>query len=153
MIKLICVDCGNVREHPDGTTWQGKPVEEGFASQGYLCTSCLIIASNAPGGVRADDPPCSKLGALKVFGRTGNQRAKLFEAFVRADPLPLTDYDAAWLADMLRGTTCYWKRCGELRERGVLRFNGRSQLTDGSDVPRGLSEVTPLGRKLWGMWA
>jgi hypothetical protein len=150
-ITLICVSCGKVGKFPQGHVdpKTGVPILMWFAVRQYLCKICYPMAANAPGGVRLTDPYCSHLGAAAVFGRSGNQRRKLFQSYM--DLGALTDYDAAAWAGMLGGprTPCYWKRCGELRDRGVIQFNGRRQLTTGSDVPRGVSELTPLGVKLW----
>lgn len=61
----------------------------------------------------------SIVGAERVSYRAGTQKARLVKAYQEAYPNGLTDDEAA-VAAGLPLTTCYWKRCGELREDGVI---------------------------------
>jgi hypothetical protein len=58
-----------------------------------------------------------QLGAADVAPRRENQKTRLLRTYVNA-PLGLTDDEAAQEADL--EDTCYWKRCGELRELGYI---------------------------------
>lgn len=64
---------------------------------------------------RNPDWVTSIAGAESVAYRAGSQKAKLLAAYERAYPDALTD-DEACVAAGLPLTSCYWKRCGELRE-------------------------------------
>ena len=58
-------------------------------------------------------------GAQSVAYRAGSQKARLLEAYKAAYPAGLTD-DEACVAASLPLTSCYWKRCGELREDSAI---------------------------------
>ena len=87
---------------------------------------------------RKDDWDTSKAGAESVKYRAGSQKARLMDVYREAYPSGLTDEEAAEKADLLN--SCYWKRCGELREEGciaVLTNNGEQVVRTGSaGVPR-----------------
>ena len=68
---------------------------------------------------RKNDRDTSIEGAESVAYRAGSQKDKLLKAYATAYPLPLTDEEAASLAG-LPMTSCYWKRCGELRQDGKI---------------------------------
>lgn len=69
---------------------------------------------------RYPDWSTSIIGAERVAYRSGSQKEKLLSAYKDAYPLGLTDDEAA-VAAGLPLTSCYWKRCGELREDGVIK--------------------------------
>lgn len=91
---------------------------------------------------RANDYKTSKQAAADVSFRAGTQKAKLLLAFVSATPL--TDEQAAIEAGLsLR--SCFWKRCGELRELGLIEFTGDTVVgSAGSSV--GTSRITAKGK-------
>jgi len=68
---------------------------------------------------RNPDWTSSVLGAQSVTYRAGSQKARLLAAYERAYPLGLTDDEAA-VAAGLPLTSCYWKRCGELRQDNMI---------------------------------
>jgi hypothetical protein len=68
---------------------------------------------------RKNDRDTSIEGAESVAYRAGSQKARLLEVYVTAYPKALTDEEAAQLAG-LPMTSCYWKRCGELRQDGKI---------------------------------
>jgi hypothetical protein len=92
---------------------------------------------------RANDHETSTQAASDVSFRAGTQKAKLLLAF--ATGFTLTDEQAAIEAGLsLR--SCFWKRCGELREMGLIEFTGNTVMgSAGSSV--GTSLVTPAGRR------
>ena len=53
-------------------------------------------------------------------------RAKLLEMYVKAGNDGLTDDEAARDAGVL--DTCYWKRCHELRQQGLIVNTGRKRI-------------------------
>lgn len=101
------------------------------------------------GRVRHDDYSTSIAGAADVAKRAGGQKAQLLAAFAQAGPEGLNDEEAAERAD-LPIRSCWWKRCGELRDMGLIQF-----LTDAdgneitrvasSGLARKVSIITPLG--------
>ena len=68
---------------------------------------------------RYPDWSTSIAGAKSVSYRSGSQKEKLLSAYKNAHPSGLTDDEAA-VAAGLPLTSCYWKRCGELREDGAI---------------------------------
>ena len=68
---------------------------------------------------RNPDWSTSIIAAEKVSYRAGSQKSLLLEAYRNAYPRGLTDDEAAMAAG-LPLTSCYWKRCGELRQDGVI---------------------------------
>lgn len=79
----------------------------------------------APGRVRTDDYPTSRAGAASVAYRAGSQKARLLAAY-RAAPGGLTDDEAARAAGIPEHA-CYWKRCGELRDAGLIVATGATR--------------------------
>ena len=71
------------------------------------------------GRYRRDDWVTSVAGAESVSYRSGTQKHRLLQAYEAAYPTPLTD-DEACVAASLPLTSCYWKRCGELREDSAI---------------------------------
>jgi len=67
---------------------------------------------------RRDDHATSIEGANDIAYRAGSQKARLLDVF-RDARRPLTDEEAAIRAGLEH--TCYWKRCGELREDGHIK--------------------------------
>lgn len=76
------------------------------------------IADVRSGRHRRNDHQTSIQGAKSVSYRAGSQKAKLVEAYRSVWPRSLTDEEAAMMAGL--DQTCYWKRCGELREDQVI---------------------------------
>lgn len=81
----------------------------------------------SPGRVRRDDYATSKEGARSIAYRAGSQKARLLTAYRGAGDLGLTDDEAAARAG-LSATTCYWKRCGELRADGAIAATGATRM-------------------------
>lgn len=67
---------------------------------------------------RRNDHATSIAGANDVAYRAGSQKARLLDVFRNHYPGALTDEEAAKRAGL--EDTCYWKRCGELREDGHI---------------------------------
>ena len=105
---------------------------------------------------RRSDHATSKAGAAAVAPRAGSQRARLLAVYASSNAwrdLPgWTDEEAAeWCG--LSGS-CYWKRCGELRDGGwiepVLDTVRGGELTriGSAGSPRIVCRITPAGRAL-----
>ena len=105
-----------------------------------------VEARLVPKRVRRTDPATSAEGAKAVSVRAGSQKAKLLRAYAEADTdgVALTDEDAAARAE-LPVRSCFWKRCGELREAGLIEFTGETRMAS-AGVNRNLSRITEAGR-------
>jgi hypothetical protein len=114
---------------------------------GHLGATAYIIATDEPeirkGRTRRDDKASSIAGAESVAYRAGSQKAKLLEAYARAGARGLTDEQAAELAG-LNMRSCFWKRCGELRQDGYIAETGEHRIGD-AGVARLVSRVTDSG--------
>lgn len=102
------------------------------------------------GRVRHDDHSTSNAGAAEVAKRAGGQKRLLLQAFADAGVFGLNDEQAAERAG-LPMRSCWWKRCGELRALGLVRYahdEHGAEITSiaSSGVPRKISVITPLGR-------
>lgn len=71
--------------------------------------------------VRPTDPWTSEFADNSVRGSATTQREIILAAY-RAHPDGLTDEEAAEIAGV-RG--CWWKRCSELRQQGLIFDTGR----------------------------
>jgi hypothetical protein len=73
---------------------------------------------------RNPDRATSVEGAHNVQLRSGTQKVKLLAAY--AIYYELTDDEAARYADLLGAT--YWRRCGELRDLGLIEDTGKTRV-------------------------
>ena len=80
--------------------------------------------------VRASDPPTSKEAAASRDNRLrwGSQRHRLLCAL--ADHGDMTDEEAGKATGLYASRACYWKRCGELRDLGLIRDTGMTRISD-----------------------
>lgn len=78
-------------------------------------TATMFDPDYRNGRHRNPDWVTSVKGAASVAYRAGSQKALLLQAYKDAYPNGLTD-DEACVAAGLPLTSCYWKRCGELRD-------------------------------------
>jgi hypothetical protein len=80
--------------------------------------------------VRHTDPPTSQEAAASRDNRIrwGSQRHKLLSAF--ADAPDMTDEQAGKATGLYALRACYWKRCGELRELGLIEDTGRTRTSE-----------------------
>lgn len=71
---------------------------------------------------RTADPITSHIAGYDVAGRAPTQRERLYAAFAK-HPAGLTDEEAAVAAGVpIR--SCWWKRCSELRDEGLIEPTG-----------------------------
>lgn len=99
------------------------------------------------GRARSSDPSTSKAGAVAVSYRANSQKARLLQAFVSAGEQGRTDEEAA-MASGVSMRSCFWKRCSELREDGMIEDIGITRAGD-AGVPRMVCRVTNAGRAMW----
>jgi hypothetical protein len=88
---------------------------------------------------RRNDYATSVVGAEAVAYRAGSQKARLLAAYRRAGGAGLSDDEAA-IAAGLPLTSCYWKRCGELRQDGKILDTGQTRIGF-AGVPRIVSRM------------
>lgn len=98
---------------------------------------------HAPGRTRANDYSTSVAGAVAVSWRAGSQKARLLATY-RLSPDGLTDEEAAAQAG-IPDRSCYWKRCNELRQAGLITPTGQER-RGAAGVPRIVCAVTDTGR-------
>lgn len=74
-----------------------------------------------PGRTRRDDHTTSEQGARAVGRRAPNQKVRLLVEYRSAGEAGATDEEAAEAAGLTQHrSTCWWKRCSELRELGLI---------------------------------
>jgi hypothetical protein len=70
------------------------------------------------GRTRNPDHSTSVEGAASVKYRAGSQKDRLLAVYRAQWPFGFTDEEAAEQAGLLN--SCYWKRCNELRQDGMI---------------------------------
>jgi hypothetical protein len=98
---------------------------------------------------RSTDPETSKQGAQDVLPRRGSQQALILAVYRNRQ---LTDEEAGYLSGLaLRPKCCYWKRCSELRHKGLIEWTGETRLgTSGSAMK--ICTLTQAGAELLASW-
>lgn len=96
---------------------------------------------------RNDDPVSSHLAAVDSHGRV-SQRNRLLLAFALGRQV-LSDEQAAELAGV-SPRSCWWKRCSELRETGMISpvvndYGNQVHVTSSQGKQVMVSAVTPQG--------
>ncbi|MGV8973209.1 MAG: hypothetical protein ACOH10_12880 [Rhodoglobus sp.] len=76
------------------------------------------LGAERKGRTRTGDHTTSAAGARDVALRAGTQAHRLLVAYEIHSSVGLTDEEAAGRAELLG--SCYWKRCGELREDALI---------------------------------
>lgn len=93
---------------------------------------------------RNTDPVTSHLGALDVKPRAGSQAMLLLEQYALE---PLTDEEAGYNSKLaMRPKCCYWKRCSDLRDFGLIAPNGTKRMSSAGSLMM-VCEITPAGRR------
>lgn len=93
-----------------------------------------------------DDHASSVDGARAASGKAPTQQLKLLRAWSERTGFGLTDEEAATYAGIEGG--CPWKRCGELRAQGLIRWHPEGERREGSSgVLRKVSVITEMGRR------
>jgi hypothetical protein len=93
---------------------------------------------------RSADPITSVLGAGDVKPRRGSQQALLLAEYAHRDGL--TDEEAGLFSGLLsRPKCCYWKRCSELRAKGLIAPTGETRLSSAGSAMQ-VCSITLAGR-------
>jgi hypothetical protein len=94
---------------------------------------------------RSADPITSVLGAGDVKPRRGSQQALLLAEYAHRDGL--TDEEAGLFSGLLsRPKCCYWKRCSELRAKGLIAVTGETRLSSAGSAMQ-VCAITPAGKE------
>ena len=94
---------------------------------------------------RSADPITSALGAGDVKPRRQTQAMQLLAEYVHRDGL--TDEEAGLFSGLLsRPKCCYWKRCSELRAKGLIVPTGVTRLSSAGSAMQ-VCAITAEGRK------
>jgi len=77
---------------------------------------------------RATDPVTSRAGARHVRLRLASQQHRLLAVYGHPSAFDgITDEEAGTLSQLAANPKCcYWKRCSELRAKGLIRDTGRT---------------------------
>jgi hypothetical protein len=94
---------------------------------------------------RSVDPDTSREGAKDVRPRQGSQMALLLGAYANHRILGITDEEAGQESGLAsRPRCCYWKRCSDLRNAGLIEDTGdRKEGSSGSLMM--ISRITAKG--------
>jgi hypothetical protein len=94
---------------------------------------------------RNADPITSVLGAGDVKPRRGSQQALLLAEYAHRDGL--TDEEAGLFSGLLsRPKCCYWKRCSELRAKGLIVPTGETRLSSAGSAMQ-VCAITTAGKE------
>ncbi len=95
---------------------------------------------------RKVDPVTSHMAGANVQRRVNGQKWRLLLAYAGAED-GLTDEQAAMVAGLadVRGC-CWWKRCSELRELGMIRPTGMKRMSTLGEL-RQVCGITDDGRR------
>jgi hypothetical protein len=94
---------------------------------------------------RKEDPITSALGAGDVKPRRGSQQALLLAEYAHRDGL--TDEEAGLFSGLLsRPKCCYWKRCSELRAKGLIVPTGETRLSSAGSAMQ-VCAITAAGKE------
>ena len=94
---------------------------------------------------RNTDPETSVKGAQDVKPRRGSQTMLLLAEYTHRDGL--TDEEAGLFSGLLsRPKCCYWKRCSELRAKGLITPTGETRLSSAGSAMQ-VCAITAEGRQ------
>ena len=102
-----------------------------------------------PPAARTSDPVTSHKSASHLGMRRASQQGQLLEAYAKASA-PLSDEQVAELAGFLNTRACWWKRCSELRAKGLVEVVGTTISAAGEEVQTCL--ITDDGWAIFGKW-
>lgn len=92
---------------------------------------------------RRTDPETSHLGAQDVKIRRDSQKMQLLIEYAKR---PLTDEEAGYASKLaMKPKCCYWKRCSELRELGLIGDNGDRRTSSAGSLMM-VCDITREGR-------
>jgi hypothetical protein len=102
---------------------------------------------------RSTDPATSRQGAQDVLPRRDSQQGQLLRVYGENRIYGLTDEQAGNLSGLAqKPKCCYWKRCSELRQKGLIEDTGQEALSSaGSSMM--VCRLTAKGAELLQGWA
>jgi hypothetical protein len=107
-----------------------------------------IVNGEPTKNARNSDPTTSKQGAVSSAFRAGSQKDLLLREYRSHLIFGLTDEEAGKASGLAyKNKCCYWKRCSELREAGLIRANGETRLSTASEQQM-VCVITPKGIEL-----
>lgn len=97
---------------------------------------------------RRSDPETSKKAGNSVAFRAGSQKHSLLQQYLAASD-GLTDEEAGIASGLaFRNKCCYWKRCSELRQAGLIAVTGETRLSSAEENQQ-VCVITDKGRSLF----
>jgi hypothetical protein len=109
-------------------------------------TAQLTMDFEAPPSCRASDPRTSADAAKSASIRSGSQRAIILAAYA-SQHFGLTDEEAGDISGLSENRKCcYWKRCSELRQMGLITPTGQ-QRKSSADENQMVCAITNNGRR------
>lgn len=126
-------------------------VRESFTETLYACRACsqkfrmsrrTIFDAVQPvqTAARNTDPDTSKMAAAIVTAKESSTRVRLLHAY--GGGATITDEQAAYRAGIQKG--CWWKRCSELRQMGLIADTGE-RYNGAAGTPRMACRITAAG--------
>jgi hypothetical protein len=102
---------------------------------------------------RSTDPATSRQGAQDVLPRRDSQQGQLLRVYGENRIYGLTDEQAGDLSGLAqKPKCCYWKRCSELRQKGLIEDTGQEAMSSaGSSMM--ICRLTEKGARLLAGWA
>lgn len=134
MAERWCSTCKGMRkvgheekDHAPALFGSDAPIAEGAIPKTTVSVDEFAEGFDlSPGRARRRDYPTSNAGASDVSYRAGSQKARLLAAYQDAGSVGLTDEEACTAA-RISLLSCYWKRCNELRQAGVITATGEQR--------------------------
>jgi hypothetical protein len=101
---------------------------------------------------RSTDPATSRQGAKDVLPRRDSQQGQLLRVYGAHRILGLTDEQAGDLSGLAqKPKCCYWKRCSELRQKGLIEDTGNEAMSSAGS-PMMICRLTVKGAELLASW-
>lgn len=102
------------------TTYHSDQLEFFAESSTRYCVSPVSVLDPVQSRARTTDPETSHASASNKSEqiKRGTQRHRLLYEYAQAKDL--TDEEAGMRSGLHMARACYWKRCGELRDLGLI---------------------------------
>ena len=101
---------------------------------------------------RSTDPATSRKGAQDVLPRRDSQQGQLLRVYGTHRINGLTDEQAGELSGLAqKPKCCYWKRCSELRQKGLIEDTGNEAMSSAGS-PMMICRLTAKGAQLLQEW-
>jgi hypothetical protein len=101
---------------------------------------------------RSTDPATSRQGAKDVLPRRDSQQGQLLRVYGTHRINGLTDEQAGDLSGLAqKPKCCYWKRCSELRQKGLIEDTGLEAMSSAGSLMM-ICRLTAKGAELLQEW-